>query len=60
MRDSLKRILYNNENNKPAATCLNLTDLMLTERSQEKGHHAKLVYGDDRDQRNSHLWRNTD
>lgn len=28
----------------PAATCLNLTDLMLIERSQNKGNDAKLVY----------------
>lgn len=49
VRYSINRILHNNEKDGlllPAATCLTLTDLMLIERSQNKGNHAKLVYDD--------------
>lgn len=50
-------ILYNNEKEElllPAVTALNLRDLMLTERNQNKWQRAKLVYGDG-GQRNGHL-----
>lgn len=48
MRYSVSGILYNNEKDEllRPTTCLKVTDIMLIERSQNKGNHINLVYGD--------------